>query len=74
MVIVNGKVWPFKDVEPRKYRMRILNGSNSRFYNLQLTGDPLKLPWFLQPDPERFTTSAKLGLECAAALTEPARE
>jgi len=38
VVCVNGKVWPFKNVEPRKYRMRILNGSNSRFYNLQLTG------------------------------------
>ena len=38
VVVVNGKVWPFKKVEPRKYRMRILNGSNSRFYNLQLTG------------------------------------
>ena len=35
---VNGKVWPFKRVEPRRYRMRILNGSNARFYNLQLTG------------------------------------
>jgi FtsP/CotA-like multicopper oxidase with cupredoxin domain len=38
VVCVNGKVWPFKNVEARKYRMRILNGSNSRFYNLSLTG------------------------------------
>jgi spore coat protein A len=38
VVTVNGKVWPFKRVEPRRYRMRILNGSNSRFYNLRLTG------------------------------------
>jgi|SRR5215207_144661 len=38
VVCVNSKVWPFKDVEARKYRMRILNGSNSRFYNLKLTG------------------------------------
>jgi spore coat protein A len=38
VVCVNGKVWPFKPVGPGKYRMRILNGSNSRFYNLQLTG------------------------------------
>ena len=38
VVTVNGKVWPFQRVEPRRYRMRILNGSNSRFYNLQLTG------------------------------------
>ena len=38
VVTVNGKVWPLKHVEPRRYRMRILNGSNSRFYNLKLTG------------------------------------
>jgi spore coat protein A len=38
VVTVNGKVWPFKSVEPRRYRARILNGSNSRFYNLTLTG------------------------------------
>jgi spore coat protein A len=36
VVLVNGKVWPFLDVEPRRYRFRILNGSNSRFYRLRL--------------------------------------
>jgi len=36
LVLVNGKIWPFLDVEPRKYRFRILNGSNSRFYRLAL--------------------------------------
>src|SRR5262249_43897696 len=35
-VLVNGKVWPFLEVEPRKYRFRILNGSNARFYHLTL--------------------------------------
>lgn len=35
-VLVNGKVWPFLEVEPRKYRFRILNSSNARFYNLTL--------------------------------------
>jgi len=35
-VLVNGKVWPYLDVEPRKYRFRILNGSNARFYHMQL--------------------------------------
>jgi spore coat protein A len=34
--VVNGKAWPRLSVEPRKYRFRILNGSNSRFYNLKL--------------------------------------
>jgi spore coat protein A len=35
-VLVNGKVWPFLEVEPRKYRFRILNASNARFYHLSL--------------------------------------
>ena len=35
-IIVNGKVWPYLDVEPRKYRFRLLNGSDSRFYNMWL--------------------------------------
>ncbi len=33
-ILVNGKVWPNLDVEPRQYRFRVLNGSNARFYNL----------------------------------------
>src|SRR5581483_1544213 len=33
---VNGKAWPYLEVEPRKYRFRILNASNSRFYQLLL--------------------------------------
>ncbi len=36
-ILVNGKAWPFLNVEPRKYRFRILNGSNSRFYKLKLS-------------------------------------
>jgi spore coat protein A len=38
---VNGKVWPFLDVEPRMYRFRILNGCNARILNLNLGGAPL---------------------------------
>ncbi len=34
--IVNGKVWPYLNVEPRKYRFRFLNGANARFYSLAL--------------------------------------
>lgn len=35
-ILVNGKTWPVLEVEPRKYRFRLLNGSDSRFYNLSL--------------------------------------
>lgn len=38
-LLVNGKVWPFLEVEPRKYRFRILNGSNSRFYRIALSSE-----------------------------------
>ena len=36
-ILVNGKTWPFLNVEPRQYRFRVLNGSDSRFYNLTLS-------------------------------------
>ena len=35
-VLVNGKAWPYLTVEPRKYRFRILNASNARFYRVTL--------------------------------------
>ena len=38
-IVVNGKTWPVLDVEPREYRLRLLNGSDSRFYNLFFTDD-----------------------------------
>lgn len=40
-ILVNGKVWPYLKVEPRKYRFRLLNGSNSRFYRIKLDSGQL---------------------------------
>ncbi len=37
-IVVNGMVWPHLDVEPRPYRFRLLNGSDSRFYILRFDG------------------------------------
>ena len=34
--VVNGKLYPFMNVEPRKYRFRILNASNARTIALKL--------------------------------------
>ncbi|MEU5691816.1 multicopper oxidase domain-containing protein [Actinosynnema sp. NPDC020468] len=43
--LVNGVIWPRLDVEARWYRFRVVNASNSRFYQLRLvddaTGEPL---------------------------------
>lgn len=35
-VVINGKAWPYFNVEPRKYRFRMVNGSNSRVYSMSL--------------------------------------
>ena len=35
--LINGKLFPFLEVEPRKYRFRILNAANGRFYHLGLS-------------------------------------
>jgi FtsP/CotA-like multicopper oxidase with cupredoxin domain len=41
VTVVNGSPWPYLQVEPRRYRLRILNGSNARFYNLSFGGAPV---------------------------------
>jgi FtsP/CotA-like multicopper oxidase with cupredoxin domain len=33
-MVVNGKTWPYLNVEPRRYRFRFLNGCNARFLQL----------------------------------------
>jgi spore coat protein A len=56
-ICVNGQATPFLEVEPRKYRFRMVNGSNSRFYHLTLVpadpsgkpnGRPAEAPPFMQ--------------------------
>jgi spore coat protein A, manganese oxidase len=56
-ICVNGKATPYLEVEPRKYRFRMVNGSNSRFYHLTMvpadssgrsTGEPADAPPFIQ--------------------------
>jgi spore coat protein A len=45
-ILVNGKVWPYLEVERGKYRLRLLNGSNSRVYVLRFDdGSPAGAPF-----------------------------
>jgi spore coat protein A, manganese oxidase len=37
--LVNGKIFPYLEVEPRKYRFRILNAANGRLYRVSLSDD-----------------------------------
>ena len=40
MIIVNGNTWPFQTVEQRRYRLRFLNGCQSRFLILDFGDIP----------------------------------
>ncbi|WP_438014817.1 multicopper oxidase family protein [Sorangium sp. So ce315] len=39
VIVVNGQTWPYLEVEQRRYRFRILNGSGSRFLILKMEND-----------------------------------
>jgi len=58
VMLVNGKVWPYLDVEPRMYRFRILNGSNARILNLD--AGPLKF-WQIGGDGGLFDVPVPIG-------------
>jgi len=50
--VINGKAYPYLDAQPRRYRLRLLNGSQARFYNLtfELVGQDLsrqELPFWV---------------------------
>ncbi len=61
--LVNGTVYPKTTVQPRTYRLRVLNAANDRFWNLQ---------WYVA-DPRTGTLSevALKPVELAAAQTDP---
>ncbi|GDY31428.1 multicopper oxidase family protein [Gandjariella thermophila] len=45
--VVNGRAYPFLDVEPRRYRLRVVNGSNARWYDLSFDDGSGRLPFWL---------------------------
>lgn len=47
--LVNGAIYPFLRVEPRLYRLRLLNAANTRFFNLyfNLAKSPTDIPSLL---------------------------
>src|SRR5262249_11356213 len=67
---VNGKSWPYMEVEPRRYRFRIVNGSNARFLIMQLfnqngvdmhtNGTPGPAAWLIGTDGGFLNSRVKL--------------
>ena len=55
--VFNGKVWPYLNVEARRYRFLILNASNARTYELSLPGQHL---WQIATDGGYLDVPVKL--------------
>jgi len=47
MIMVNGNTWPFQTVEQRRYRIRFLNGCQSRFLILDFNNIPNVEAWLI---------------------------
>jgi spore coat protein A, manganese oxidase len=45
MIVANGNTWPFQTVEKRRYRLRLLNGCQSRFLILDFSRIPGVRVW-----------------------------
>ncbi|KAI5776508.1 Cupredoxin [Geopyxis carbonaria] len=59
IIHVNGVPWPFLDVEPRKYRFRILDASTSRSYKLTVESTAgTKLPMIVVATDSGFAESS----------------
>jgi FtsP/CotA-like multicopper oxidase with cupredoxin domain len=69
--LVNGKIQPFFEVAPRRYRFRILDGGPSRFYQLFLTdgGANTAIPfWQISNDGNLLPRPLKVtSVVCAVA-------
>ncbi len=59
-IVVNGRTWPFLEVEPRRYRFRFLNGCNSRFLILKFS-DPNLTFWQIGSEGGFLPAPVQLG-------------
>ncbi len=74
-IVVNGKVWPFLNVAPKRYRFLFVNGSNARTYDLFLVNPVTKVMgppiWQIGTDGGYLDAPVKIDPNAAApALTK----
>jgi spore coat protein A len=76
MMMVNGNTWPFQTVEQRRYRLRLLNGCQSRFLILDFNQIPGVEVWAIGNEGGFLTTPVNLtanhGNRLLMALAERA--
>ncbi len=64
-ILVNGKTWPYMNVEPKRYTFLFLNGSNARTYEMFLV-DPVSgnrgpAMWVIGTDGGYLDTPVRVG-------------
>jgi spore coat protein A len=63
-ILVNGKAWPFLNVEPKRYRFLLLDGSNARSYAMSLvdpdSGNPGPAIWVIGTDGGYLDSPARI--------------
>src|ERR1700728_4534510 len=63
-MLLNGKLFPYLEVEPRKYRFRVLNAANGRFLHLTLNdSQSAKLQTFHQIGTDQGLLPAPVALQ-----------
>jgi spore coat protein A, manganese oxidase len=68
-ILANGKLLPYLEVEPRKYRFRVLNGANGRFFHLSMSSGQV----FQQIGTDQGLLPAPVGIKiCSIAPGERA--
>lgn len=63
--VINGMAYPYAEVQPRRYRFLALNGSQARFYNLQLYYESTQNPGepdFSKPGPAFIQIANEAGV------------
>jgi spore coat protein A, manganese oxidase len=69
VAVVNGKVWPYLNVERRRYRFHVLNGSSTRTYMIQLqttSGAAGPAMWQIGTDGGLLNTPVQITQLCIA--------
>jgi FtsP/CotA-like multicopper oxidase with cupredoxin domain len=72
-IVVNGKAWPYLDVQQKRYRFLVLNGSNARTYELsfvnQATGAFGPPFWVISTDGGYLDAPVKVDPAAGQAFT-----
>lgn len=71
-IVVNGKAWPYVDVQPKRYRFLFLNGSNARSYEMYLENETSALMgpaiWQIGTDGGYLDFPVKIDFNAASGL------